>query len=103
MYLGFSFDEQGYKKYRDHLRKTSTGAYKPVPTGEYPSEKLPLEERYSARYFSLDKVFDRVIIGNDEQLEVPWFYQVDNWESYCEFLGSDHRAELKHPGRLILS
>jgi len=67
------------------------------------SEDLENPEDFYEENFSLDKVFDRVIIGNDEQLEVPWFYQVDNWESYCEFLGSDHRAELKHPGRLILS
>ena len=53
--------------------------------------------------FSIDTVFDRVIIEDDAKLEVPWFYQVDSWDGYCDFLGSEARKEIKHPGRLIIS
>ena len=67
------------------------------------SEDLENQEQFYEENFSLDKVFDRVIIGNDEQLEVPWFHQIDNWESYCSFLGSQDRSEMKHPGQLIIS
>ena len=91
MYLGFSFDEEGYKKYRDHLRKTSTGAYKPVPTGEYPSEKLPLEERYSARYFSLDKVFGIADTSGAKIVSIDDYHNIDSWEGLRAYLGSDHR------------
>lgn len=66
-------------------------------------DDLENEESFYEEEFSLDKVFGRVIIDNEERLEVPWFYQVDSWDSYCEFLGSEHRKELKHPGRLIIS
>jgi hypothetical protein len=90
-YLGFAFGEEEYKIYRDHLKKTSTGAYKPAEPGEYPSEKLPLEERYSARFFSLDKVFG---IGDTSGANVACvhdYHNIDSWEGLRDYLGSDHR------------
>jgi hypothetical protein len=91
MYLGFTFNEEEYKNYRDHLRETSTGAYKPVPTGKYPSEKLPLEERYSARFFSLDKVFGIGDTSGANVVETPHYFNIDSWEGLRTYLGSDHR------------
>ena len=90
-YLGFTFGEEEYKKYRDHLRQTSSGAYKPVESGEYPSEKLPLEERYSARYFSLDKVFGIGDNSGANVVETPHYFNIDSWEGLRTYLGSDHR------------
>ena len=90
-YLGFAFGEEEYKSYRDHLKKTSTGAYEPPPPGEYPTEKLPLEERYSARFISLDKVFG---IGDTSDANIACihdYYNIDSWEGLRDYLGSDHR------------
>lgn len=91
-YLGFTFNADEYKEYRDHLKKTSTGAYKPVPTGEYPSEKLPLEERYSARYFSLDNVFGIGDTKGANVLSLAEYYNIDSWDKLRSYLGSDHRV-----------
>jgi len=90
-YLGFTFGENEYKRYRDHLRKTSTGAYKPVQQGEYPSEKLPLEERYSARFFSLDKVFGIADTSGANIVRIDDYHNIDSWEGLRDYLGSDHR------------
>mgnify|MGYP001441393011 CR=1 FL=1 len=49
---------------------------------EMPTEKLPLEERWSARYFSLDKVLKPVIIEGDNVKKVDWFHSISNWENY---------------------
>ena len=90
-YLGFTFGEEQYKSYRDHLRETSTGAYKPADSGEFPSEKLPLEERYSARFFSLDKVFGIGDTSGANVVETPHYFNIDSWEGLRTYLGSDHR------------
>jgi len=90
-YLGFTFGENEYKQYRDHLKKSSTGAYKPVPQGEYPSEKLPLEERYSARFFSLDKVFGIGDTSGANIVCIDDYHNIDSWEGLRDYLGSDHR------------
>lgn len=90
-YLGFTFGEEEYKKYRDHLKKTSTGAYEPAEPGEFPTDKLPLEERYSARFFSLDKVFG---IGDTSGANIACvhdYFNIDSWEGLRNYLGSDHR------------
>jgi hypothetical protein len=90
-YLGFAFGEDEYKSYRDHLKNISTGAYKPAQPGQYPSEKLPIEERYSARFFSLDKVF---AIGDTSGANIACihdYHNIDSWEGLRDYLGSDHR------------
>ena len=90
-YLGFCFTPEEFKEYRRHLRETATGAYEPAEQGEFPTEKLPLEERYSARFFSLDKVFG---IGDTSGANVACVYDyhnIDSWEGLRDYLGSDHR------------
>ena len=60
-YLGFSFGPDDFIKCRQVVRKEGTKTWKNSGS-EMPTEKLPLEERWSARYFSLDKVLEPVII-----------------------------------------
>jgi hypothetical protein len=90
-YLGFCFNPEEFKEYRRHLRTTSTGGYEPSEPGEFPTDKLPLEERYSARFFSLDKVFG---IGDTSGANVACvydYYNIDSWEGLRNYLGSDHK------------
>jgi hypothetical protein len=93
-YLGFSFTSEEFIKYRRHLRKTATGdKVKGTTVGAPPTEKLPLEERWSARHFSLDKVFGIGTIEDAMLVNVPWYQKVDSWEGLKTFLSSDEQLE----------
>ena len=101
LYLGFTFDGEDFKTIRNNLRKSATGLR---PPGQgLTREVLPIEERWSARHFSLDKVFESVIIDKDtKRVDVDWYYGIDNWESYCELLSSPHRHSPARPYKKIL-
>jgi len=95
-FIGFSFGPDDFKKCRRVIRQEGTREY--VNSGkEMPSEKLPLEERWSARHFSLDKVFGPVILEDANIVELPWFYPIDNWQNYKAFLSSEESENIKRP------
>ena len=92
-FLSFTFGGEDFKRFRRELREEATTIYI-----KGTKEKLPISERYSARYFSLDKVFKSAIIDDtDTVVELDWFYNVGCWEDYCNFLGSEHRKLIKRP------
>ena len=62
-----------------------------------PTETLPLEERWSARFFNVKDIFQSVEVENANVLNVPWYYKIDNWDGLCNFLGSEHTKELDKP------
>ena len=80
-YLGFTFDAEDFKSCRKHVRDMAVN-YK-----DSDGEVLPLEKRYSARNFSLDIVFENVIIGNTVELED--YYNIDCWENYTKYMKAD--------------
>ena len=102
LYLGFTFGKDEFLEFRREIRK-GTGLYsgENLKDGKYPTLKLPAEERYSARFFDLAKVFKHVILEETEQ--VPWYYAIDNWEGYCNFLGSPDRHKVERPPNYILN
>ena len=93
--LGFTFNVAQLKESLEIFRETDSSLLW--------GEKLENEKEYYENNFSLDKVFGHVIIGIDKELEVPWFHQIDGWDSYCDFLSSEDRKGMKHPGPLIMS
>jgi len=101
-YLGFTFGKDEFLEFRREIRK-GTGLYSSenLKDGKYPTSKLPIEERYSARFFDLAKVFKHVIL--EETGQVPWYYAIDTWESYCNFLGSPDRHKVERPPNYILN
>jgi hypothetical protein len=50
-----------------------------------------MEERYSARYFSLDKVFGIGDTSGANVVCIPDYFNIDSWEGLRIYLGSDHR------------
>ena len=65
-------------------------------------QELDNEKEYFRDNFSLDKVFGCVIIDSEGE-EIPWHYQIDSWDSYCKFLSSEEKNEMRHPGKLVIS
>ena len=60
-------------------------------------KRLPIHERYSARFFPLDVVFRGVDLDGANSIEVPWYHQVDNWLGYASYIGSENMYEMKRP------
>lgn len=87
-YLGFTFGKEEWLEMRRVVR-SGTGAFTSnnMEDGLYPREKLPLEERYSARHFTLDKVLESVIIDN--RVEIDNYHTIKDWVSYTEYMASN--------------
>lgn len=94
-YLGFTFNIEQMNKGLNIFKETD----KSLLWGE----ELENEKEYYEKNLSLDKVFGSVVLSNREQLEAPWFHPIDGWAPYCTFLASDEKAEMRHPGKLIIS
>ena len=93
-YLGFTFDAEDFKASRDVVKKQGTKMM-----GEN-GRRLPLQEQYSARHFPLDKVFECVIIDKQNQVEVPWYHNIDSWVGYKQYLNSQESEQMIRPERL---
>jgi len=63
----------------------------------YDTDRIPIEERWSARFFELDKVFKHVNIDGANTLKVPWYYKIDSWEGLCNFFRSKECKTLDKP------
>jgi hypothetical protein len=81
--LGFTFSGEDFKKCRSYVRKESVNMYGPD------GKKISVANRYSARFFPLDKVFHMLDDSDSERIEVPWFYDISTWDGYRSYLGSD--------------
>jgi len=97
LYTSFTFGKEGFVKYRRNIRK-GTGTYTTDIVDErgIPRSKLPLEERWSARFFELSEVFKDLDYESSTLLEVE-YYNMGNWNEYLEFMRSDTIRELKKP------
>ena len=80
--LGFTFNGEDFKSCRKEVRDASTHLF------NSDGDRLSIKERYSARHFSLDKVFNSVNIEHANSVEVPWFYDVSSWTGYTDFISS---------------
>lgn len=103
-YLGFTFDGEDFIRFRRVIRNEGTGLWDSsvLEDGKYPRKKLPVEKRYSARHFSLDKIFKYAILDKGTVLDLPWYFDIDSWDKYCEFLGSPYRKRIIRPTEFLI-
>ena len=95
LYSSFTFGKDEFIEFRKIIR-SGTGRWRPgVDYKEY--DALPIEERWSARYFSLDKVLKPVIIEEDNVKELDWFHSLSSWENYTNFFASDEAKTIQRP------
>lgn len=95
LWLPFTLSLEDFLNCRRYFRKHET------KWCDKEDNKLPAKERYSGRYFTHDFVFSNVNSENATICEVPWYYDISNWEGLKRWLGSEH--ELKRPPKFILS
>ena len=79
--------------------RAGTGKYLPGLTYERLSDSsedweksYPVEERWSARHFSLDKVLEPVIIEGAKLLEATWYYDITTWHGYTNYFSQRSRT-----------
>lgn len=79
LYLPFSFTPEDWLLFRRQLNEANTGGNK----------NLSIEERWSARNFTLDKIFKHDKISIDNKVEIRAYHALDSWEELREFYKSD--------------
>ena len=57
-----------------------------LETRRMTQERLPYEQQYSARSFSLDTVFGCATLDGNNVGQTSWYYRIDTWEKYLDFL-----------------
>ena len=92
--LGFTFNSSQLQQIKDSFRKTENSLLL--------GQELENEKEYFRDKFSLDNTFKCVIIYREGE-EIPWYYRIDSWDSYCKFLSSEEKSEMRHPGKLVIS
>lgn len=103
-YTSFTFGKEEFIIYRRNIRK-GTGAYNTAVVDErgIPRSKLPIEERWSARFFQLKDVFTGVSMEGSNFYDTSEFYNIDSWDNYRNYMKSDLSANIKRPSRQFFS
>ena len=103
-YCSFTFGVQEFIKYRKNIRNKGTGMYTTDVVDErgIPRSKLPIEERYSARFFKLEEVFTENDLQSANILVPSAFSNVGSWSDYRAFMASPLSAEIVRPWKGIM-
>lgn len=89
--LSFTMTGDDYLRCKRHVNKITTREFLRPSPGQLPSEKRPLNERWSARFFELSTVFEKLNVKNNTTHELEWFHDIRNWGEYCDYISSDHK------------
>ena len=103
-YCSFTFGVPEFIEYRRNVRKKGTGMYttEVLDKRGIPRSTLPIEERYSARFFSLRDVFTNFNITQENSFEPSAFNNVGSWDQYRTFMASDLSGQIKRPWEGIM-
>ena len=78
-YLAFTFFPEDWSKIKWHVKNACTGGNK----------KIPAQERWSSKDFTLDKIFDIDVLSLDNVVEVEEYYSLDKWDSLLQYYASN--------------
>jgi len=99
--LGFTFDSQEWKRARHVIKSNSRGYHPPEDGEQFPTRRLPKDERYQSRDYTLQNVFADAPLEAAAIEELNWFYDLTTWGGYCKLLSSTHCQEISAPTRLL--
>lgn len=98
-HLAFTMFGEDFKQCRRSVNKKTTREYLPPGPGEtIPHRKLPVEERWSARSFAFEDIFEKVDETNATTFEVEWYHNISTWDGYRAYLGSENVAVKPYKG-----
>lgn len=103
-YTSFTFGKEEFIRYRRNVRK-GTGAYTSDVKNDrgIPRSKLPIEDRWSARFFELKDVFHGADDTGAYRYQTEEFYNISNWEEYRTYMGSELSRKFQRPTRELFS
>ena len=100
LYTSFTFDKDDFLEFRRVIR-TGTGRWKPgVDYKEY--QPLPIEERWSARFFEIEQVFAPFVTERAQEIQIQSFYNIGSWRQYQHFMSENLNNDIKRPSKTIL-
>ena len=103
-YTSFTYGKEEFIKYRRNIRK-GTGKYTSnvLVDGKFAKEMLPIEERWSARFFELKDVFTDLDLDESNLLHVENYYNISSWEEYHNYMKSDFSKNIIKPPEEMFS
>lgn len=99
-FLSFTFGKEDWLEFRRVVR-TSTGIRVPGTLPE-DNQNLPPEERWSGRWFNVDKVFAPLDLEEAEIIQIDDFFNIRSWQEYLDFMNYVRSNPLRKPEKSIL-
>lgn len=96
----FTFGKDDWLEFRRVIR-TGTGL-RPPGTTHLDGLKLPIEERWSARWFKTTDVFAPLKYEDAHEIKIDDFFNIRSWDEYCTFIGSSESLQIKKPEGSVL-
>ena len=94
--ISFTMKGDDYLQCRRNINKITTREYLPPSPGSLPSQRRPLNERWSARFFDLPTVFQKLNLKKSNRHELDWFYDIREWDQYRSYMASDNRVSVPY-------
>ena len=98
--ISFTFKKDDWIEFRRVVR-TGTGE-QTYGNPENPGQKLPPEERFSARWFTTSKVFAPLKLEESKEIPAIEFFNIRSWEEYVEFLAASRNLIIKRPKSVLI-
>jgi len=100
LYSSFTFGKDEFIEFRKVIR-SGTGRWKPgVDYKEY--QALPIEERWSARFFEIEKVFAPFDTNTATEIKVDNYWNISSWQEYKLFMAGTVDTSIRRPTKTIL-
>lgn len=84
--LGCTLFLEDFAKMRNSFRKQAVGEFLRTPRGVYPSEKVPIEDRWSGRWLQMKDVLSDLDLSNVYYHNVGSYAGIETWKKYSFFL-----------------
>ena len=99
-FTSFTFGKEDWIEFRKIVR-SSTGIRVPGTKPE-DNQVLPPDERWSSRWFGVDKVFASLDLDSATEIPVKDFFNVRSWQEYLDFMNYTRSNVIKKPVKSIL-
>ena len=96
----FTFDKNDWLEFRRVIR-TGTGKRQP---GSSIDDDIYLDpsERWSARFFPVEKVFSPLDLDKSHEIPVDDYFEIRNWQEYVDFIAASRSINIVRPTKSIL-
>ena len=103
-YCSFTFGVPEFIKYRRNIRKKGTGMYTTeiLDKRGIPRSKLPIEKRYSARFFNLSDVFTDLDLDSSNKFKPSMYCNVGSWCDFRNYMSDPLSEQIKRPWKRIM-